>query len=506
MMEPLPARIGPYPVHRLIGAGAMGLVYLGHDPAINRLVAIKTIRKHLLGNKPANDDTADRFRLEAQAAGRLHHPGIVGIYQFGEDHDCDYIAMEYVEGHNLSDYLARQTRFSREDVLCLMNQLLEALDYAHNNGVIHRDIKPANLLISHKGQLKITDFGIARLESTQLTRTNMMVGSPGFMAPEQYTDAVLDRRVDVFAAGVLLYDLLAGKLPFSGSNEAVMYKVMNELPEPLQPDAEGRDFADFWPIVLTALAKQPAQRYGSARAMLDALAGLVRNEPIGPLLAITCVLPARTDQPAPAGPTPPSRHQTGAPSGRPATQPATGSAPPWPTGWNEATLSGLEHDLARHVGPIAKMVVRKSARHFATLEGVRQDVANVITDPVERQHFLQQTRALTAMAARPGTTDSARRAESAPSRFADSRLPDSRLPNPAGTHPGQATQLDTAALERIGAVLTRTLGPIAKVLVRRCAARSSQRDEFIELLLAQLDPRIDREALRRQLLTALQAL
>jgi serine/threonine-protein kinase len=334
----------------------------------------------------------------------------------------------------------------------------------------------------------------------------MMVGSPGFMAPEQYTDAVLDRRVDVFAAGVLLYYILAGKLPFSGSNEAVMYKVMHELPEPLRPDADGRDFADFWPVVLTALAKQPAQRYGSARAMQEALAGLVRDEPIGRLLAVTCVLPARPDQLAMAGPaSPPSQPRTGVPNGPQPTQPVTGSAPPWPTGWNEATLSGLEHDLARHVGPIAKVVVRKAARHFATLEAVRQDVANVITNLVERQHFLQETRALTALAARPAATDLARRSDHAPSRFADSRMPDSRLPDsrPTGTHLGHAAHLDTEALERIGTILTRTIGPIAKVLVRRCAARSSQRDEFVELVLAQLDPRIDREALRRQLLAAL---
>lgn len=539
MMESLPDRIGPYPVCRLLGTGAMGQVYLGHDPVINRPVAIKTIRRHLLGGGAGNDDTVNRFRLEAQAAGRLHHPGIVSIYQFGHDHGSDYIAMEYVDGQNLSDYIDRPSRFSREDVLCLMNQLLDAIDYAHDNGVIHRDIKPANLMISREGQLKITDFGIARLESTQLTRTNMMVGSPGFMAPEQYTDDKPDRRVDVFSAGVLLYYLLTGKVPFSGSNEAVMYKVMHEMPAPLQPSDDGRDLADFWPVVLTALAKRPQQRYASARAMQQALAGLARDEPIGRLLAITRVQPRPGAEPA-ASAAPASQ---AAASQRTAGVMTPSGLTPWPTGWDEAALAGLERELARHVGPIARVVVRKAARQFNTLEAVRQEVAGLITDPVERHRFLQQSRAQTGVAPRPGATDLQRRpatnvqprSDIQPrSGYANSQLP-SRFPTewppppparnsrflttsgnppsnvsgsapsntPTGFRPSRDTALDAAALERAGTALARTIGPIAKVLVRRCAARSNQRDEFIELVLAQLDPRLDIEALRLQLLKVL---
>lgn len=526
-MEPLPDRIGPYPVRRLLGVGAMGQVYLGHDPVINRPVAIKTIRRHLLGSAPGNDDTLNRFRLEAQAAGRLHHPGIVAIYQFGHDHDLgsDYIAMEYVDGQNLSDYIARPSRFSREDVLCLMNQLLEAVEYAHNNGVIHRDIKPANLMISREGQLKITDFGIAKLEATQLTRTNMMVGSPGFMAPEQYTDDKPDRRVDVFAAGVLLYYLLTGKVPFSGSNEAVMYKVMHEMPPPLQPSDDGRDLADFWPVVLMALAKRPQQRYASARAMQDALAGLARDAPISRLLTITRVLPR------------PSAEQVAAPSGAQAagslgsgssSAPASGLTP-WPTGWDEAALAGLVHDLARHVGPIARVMVHKAACQFTTLAALRQEVAGLIADPVARQGFLQPVRAMTGVAPRPATDLQRRPASlarsgsaSQPPSSSNSQLP-SRFPTawppppparssrhqtapdrpPSGSHPSRMVLLDTAALERASLALAATIGPIAKVLVRRCAARSCQREEFVELVLAQLDPRLDIEALRLQLMKVL---
>ncbi|MEX8519904.1 MAG: serine/threonine-protein kinase [Leptothrix sp. (in: b-proteobacteria)] len=490
MPHPLPAKIGPYPIQRLIGSGAMGLVYLGHDPAINRPVAIKTIHRQLLTELSSDDNTADRFRIEAQAAGRLHHPGIVSIYQFGEDHDCAYIAMEYVDGHNLSDYLAKPTRFSREDVLCLMQQLLEALDFAHANGVVHRDIKPANLLISREGRLKITDFGIARLESTQLTRANMIVGSPGFMAPEQYRDEPLDGRVDIFSAGVLLYHLLSGKMPFSGSNDAVMYKVMHEPPEPLPPNHDGRDFADFWPVILAALAKDPRRRYPDARAMQAALAGLVRDLPVERLLAVTCVMPMPGREP-PA----PQRAPSGTAS-HVTPHPLT-----LPTGWNEATLSGLEHDLARHVGPIAKVVVRKAARHFATLEAVRLDVAQSISNPTERQHFMQETQALIdapLAAPRPGTHGTPR-----VSAFGTNISHQTGQPSTRQAKAIAGAQLDVDDLERVGAMLTRVIGPIAKILIRRCAAQSRHPDEFLELLLAQLGQQVDVAALRLDLLKLL---
>lgn len=484
-ISPLPAHIGPYPIRRLIGSGAMGLVYLGHDPAINRPVAIKTIHRHLLHDTTPNDNSLERFRVEAQAAGRLQHPGIVSIYQFGEDHDYGYLAMEYVDGQNLSDLLARPTRFSREDVLCLMQQLLEALDFAHENGVVHRDIKPANLLISRDGRLKITDFGIARLEANQqLTQANMMVGSPGFMAPEQYLDGPIDRRADVFAAGVLLYQLLCGTLPFRGPAEAVMYKVLHEPPEPLPHGDDGRDLADFWPVVLTALAKRPEQRYQSAGAMQQALVHLARGKPIDRLLAITCILPApgrASGAPATTAPAP----GTGTPAGLHATHAV-------PTGWNEATLAGLEHDLARHLGPIAKVVVRKSARHFATLEAVRQDVASAISDPSERQLFLHETETLSGSSAgvlsAPPSSASVR-SPTVASGFGDALAP-----------PGALTNDE---LERIGALLTRVVGPIAKVLIRRCAAQTRVRHELIEQLLGQLGGKVDVHALRSEILKVL---
>ena len=168
----------------------------------------------------------DHVERQAQAAGRLNHRNIVSVYQFGQDQACAYIVMEFVDGHSLGEYLRRPERLTRDEVMCLMFQLLDALHYAHEAGVVHRDIKPANLMVDREGRLKVTDFGIARTESSQVTRANTVIGSPGYMAPEQYTGAAVDRRVDIFAAGVLLYKLLSGVTPFTGSDEAIMYQIV----------------------------------------------------------------------------------------------------------------------------------------------------------------------------------------------------------------------------------------------------------------------------------------
>ena len=200
-----PDHLGRYPVRGVIGAGSMGVVYLGHDPEIDRPVAIKTVQKHLLEAAGTSSTVAARFRVEAKAAGRLSHPGIVTIYDVGEDSNCAYIAMEYVAGQSLRQYLERGWRFTQAETLSLVTQLLDALGEAHAKGVLHRDIKPANLMIDASGRLKVSDFGIARVEASQLTRTESLLGSPGYMAPEQYTGGEVGPHVDLFSAGVILY-------------------------------------------------------------------------------------------------------------------------------------------------------------------------------------------------------------------------------------------------------------------------------------------------------------
>src|SRR4249920_1475696 len=167
---PLPERLGKYSIVEVLGKGAMGVVYKAFDPHIRRTVALKVIRKEIIDDDQSATLIA-RFKNEAQAAGRLTHPGIVAVYEYGEDEAVAFIAMEYVQGKGLREYFHRGTRFGLSDVVSIMTQLLDALAYAHEAGVVHRDIKPANLIIVNNGKLKVADFGIAHLDSSNLTHT-----------------------------------------------------------------------------------------------------------------------------------------------------------------------------------------------------------------------------------------------------------------------------------------------------------------------------------------------
>src|ERR1700730_2591009 len=265
-----PERLGKYLLLSVIGKGSMGIIYKSVDPHIKRPVALKTIRRDLLFDDD-NENFSARFRIEAQAAGSLTHPGIVAVYEYGEEGAFAYIAMEYIEGRSLRECFEQKAPFSVAQVVNILAQLLEALQYAHDRGVWHRDIKPANILIMSNGQVKVTDFGIARIESSMLTQVGAIMGTPGFIAPEMYLCDAFDNRIDVFAAGVVLYQLLAGAPPFVGTAEKVMFKVCYETPLP--PSVAGRlpSLQPFDAVVLKALARRPVDRFSSAAQFLEAL-------------------------------------------------------------------------------------------------------------------------------------------------------------------------------------------------------------------------------------------
>ena len=210
-----PSKLGKYEIRRELGKGAMGVVYEGFDPSIERVVALKTIRADQLGGEDAPEILA-RFRREAQAAGRLKHPHIVAVYEYGEDAGTTFIAMEFVEGRSLKEFFSQHARFTVPQLARIMSELLDALDYSHRRGVVHRDIKPANIMILPDGTVKVADFGIARIESSNLTQTGMILGTPSHMSPEQFMGQTVDGRSDLFSAGVILYELLTGEKPFSG--------------------------------------------------------------------------------------------------------------------------------------------------------------------------------------------------------------------------------------------------------------------------------------------------
>ena len=258
------SKLGRYEVLNELGKGAMGVVYLAKDPVIGRMVAIKTIRLSTVSDDDSESrEFRERFVREAQTAGILSHSNIVTIHDIGEDGDTQtsFIAMEYIEGKNLKTLMAEKTRFTYDQIAEMIGDVAEALDYAHRKGIIHRDVKPANIIITTDGKVKITDFGIAKIASSNLTTTGQFLGTPNYMSPEQVSGAPVDGRSDIFSLGVVLYELLTNRKPFQGENlTAISYKIVHEDFTP--PAALSAAVPpEFNPIVARAMAKDPWNRY-----------------------------------------------------------------------------------------------------------------------------------------------------------------------------------------------------------------------------------------------------
>jgi serine/threonine protein kinase len=264
-------RFGRYEILAELGRGAMGVVYKARDPKINRLVAVKTV---LLTGQPPEEELEyrERFVREAEAAGRLSHPGIVTIFDVGEEPETrsPYIVMEFVAGQSLDKLLLSRddNKLPPETALQVTLELAEALDCAHGQGVVHRDLKPANILITEDGHAKIADFGIAKLNLASLTVTGRTVGTPAYMSPEQLSGEEVDGRSDLFSLGVILYTVLTGYRPFQGNSAmTVSFKVVNRDPVPASIlDTDLPPGLDY--IIARAMAKDPAQRYQRGMEMV----------------------------------------------------------------------------------------------------------------------------------------------------------------------------------------------------------------------------------------------
>ncbi|MGF1625434.1 MAG: serine/threonine-protein kinase, partial [Alphaproteobacteria bacterium] len=418
--------IGRYRIESVLGRGAMGVVYKGYDEGIDRFVAIKTVHRNLLSGEEGAD-WLQRFRREARAAGRCLHQNIVTIFEFGEQDGMPYIVMEFVEGRELSDIIRGAARVDRKQAVDIVSQVLDALNYAHANGIVHRDIKPGNIIILKDGTVKVTDFGIARIDSTSMTAHGSVVGTPSYMSPEQFTGGEIDRRSDIFSTGVVLFELLTGQKPFPGKSATeVMYKLLNHQPpavttlNPTLPIAMNS-------VVLKALSREPNERFATAgefKAMLAQAAAMAPADEDMTVLMAT--VPA----------------------------PAAAPAPTESSGiHDEATLRLVSDALAYHIGPVAKVVVEQAAKQSPNVESLYDTVATSINNPAERNAFLQRR---TAPQSQPAAA-----------------------PQPAAAATAPISADDVVKIQQ---ELSTHLGPIAKILVKRAMKEVNGREALIRAL------------------------
>jgi eukaryotic-like serine/threonine-protein kinase len=461
----IPQRLGKYPISEVLGKGAMGIVYLGRDPVIKRSVAIKTIRKELIEDDEKAESMSARFRREAQAAGALNHPGIVAVYEYGEDEQYAFIAMEYVEGNTLREYLSHGASFDERDTVSIMVQLLDALEFAHHNAVWHRDIKPANIIIMKNGRIKLADFGIARIESSDRTRTNMLMGTPGYIAPEYYLGEQVDHRIDLFAAGVLFYELLGGQAPFRGRPEAIMHDVCYDDPVPPSQLARSRRWPQYDAVVALALEKSPAKRFQSAAAFRAALLAEYAH-PVANTISEATIIP-NVVRPIGVDPGTPSAPKT----------PSFPSSTLAPSDWSIPVLGGIEMALARFIGPVAKVLVRRAARTHKDVDSLVHALLDSLDSEADREAF---TRAVIGRAVVAPTSST--RAPTGTSR-------------PATLTPGPAATWED--VERAVKLLTPYIGPIARVVAKRAATAGRSRQDFFQEVARSLESTTQRERFLR---------
>lgn len=495
-------KLGKYRIDGVLGKGAMGIVYKGFDPHIERVVALKSIHKQLLADNPEMGLIA-RFKNEAQAAGRLTHPNIVAVYEYGETEDNAFIAMEYVHSTPLSSLMHDGKPTDLAAVVSWVSQLLRALDYAHARGVVHRDIKPANLLIERDGHLKITDFGIARIDASTLTQVGSVVGTPCYMSPEQFRGQTADGRSDVFSSGVLLYQLLTGWRPFTGSSHEIMYQVMNDHP----PRASGRNAAIgpyFDGVVEKALAKNPEDRFDSARSFMESLLHAYRvfRNP-----AAAAVAPAEDDMTVLAMRVPAEHVAQVLPTPTQSLPDASqinatflSDAP-----WKVEAMPELESLLSTQIGPMAKVFLRKAAAQAGNLDQLCNDMVQHIPTEKGRSDFFAGVQHLKKKfsASQSGIAASGLRSlsqlgsQGGVSNSGPGTGPLASANMQSGMR-SSAPALTAELHAQAELKLTAYIGPIAKIVCKRAAAKAGNAHEFYRLLADNLASEAERNKFLRE--------
>ena len=444
-----PPHIGRYRLTKTLGRGAMGVVYLGYDEAIDRQVAIKTIHRALLEGEDGAE-WLERFRREVRAAGRCLHPNIVTVFEFGEEKGIPYIVMEYVQGRELRDYLKERQPLPLANAVAVAVQVLHALDHAHACGVVHRDIKPGNIILLPDGQVKVSDFGIARMEAASgMTQHGMTVGTPAYMAPEQFGGREVDRRADLYATGVVLFETLTGVRPFAGGSASdLMYKVLHDSPQPVTR-VNPRLPTELDAVLAKALAKSADQRFQNAGEFIAALEKLrlVEREVTVDGSTLIRVAPVQAPEPPPSN---------------------------VPAGWDPVMLAQAERFLTEILGPVAKVLVRRTALQVSSPAELVQRLRASVPNEPDRLLFERRMRGVLG-----GTIGGAKTMGST---------------SAASQMSASLGSFDQATLETARRDLAVYLGPIAKVLVKQAAIKAGTPLELYQRLAEHIPAAADRVA------------
>jgi serine/threonine protein kinase len=448
-------RVGKYRVDGLIGRGSVGVVYKGYDGQIDRPVAIKTLRLDMLSSVADRESLLKRFSTEARSAGRCVHPNIVTVFDYVEQDNTPYIVMEFVDAGTLENVINSGTMLPLRQIGEIMVQLVSALEHAHSKGIVHRDVKPSNILCPTATSIKVTDFGVARFDATGLTNSSGLgaIGTPNYMSPEQFLGRPIDGRSDLYAAGVVLFEMLTGAKPFVATNlPELMRKLLNDRPPNLSTLRPGQ-WRHLDAVIQRALARNPDDRFQTGGEFIDALntaieaTGTDDNRSLD-LTAISLKLETKTATAAQSGS---SQHA------------ASGHSRTMSARLTSETLGAVELALARVIGPIARVALRKAAEQATDAETLLSSLSAQIPVESEAHRFRQLAEHMIR-----GDTG-----------IAGLQL-DAMISN------ADADAAHTALLPLIG--------PIARVLVKRMAQKAMGHEDFYQMLAAYIPDEAQRTA------------
>jgi serine/threonine protein kinase len=444
-------RVGKYRVDGLIGRGSVGVVYKGYDGQIDRPVAIKSLRLDILSGVADRDNLLKRFSTEARSAGRCVHPNIVTVFDYVEQDDTPYIIMEFVDAGTLENVINSGTTLPLRQIGEIMVQLVFALEHAHSKGIIHRDVKPANILCPTATSIKVTDFGVARFDAIGLTNSVGLgaIGTPNYMSPEQFLGRPVDGRSDLYAAGVILFEMLTGAKPFVARDlPELMRKLLNDRPPSLSTLRPGQ-WRHLDEVVQRALARNPDDRFQTGGDLIDALNVAIQatgtdNRPSLDLTTISLKPTAKSSTP-----------QSGS------SRNVSGNSNTMSAKLTSETLGAVEVALARCIGPIARVVFKKAAEEATDPDTLLSSLAKQIPVESEAIRFRQL----------------AERAIRADTGIAGLQLD---------------AMISKADADAANTALLPLIGPIATVLVRRAAQKSMGHEDFYQMLAQYIPDEADR--------------